>query len=188
LVLALSLAACGGGNDNTGSNTPSDNGGSSTTTPPASTPSENNGGDVPDGASPYMDAGVLAKQTSKSIEEVVGKTETGKRLVTKLSDDFLNTASQEYPPSAEYSVYTFGDDGLRSDNVVYYVFDSKENFWGNFNDATVVIMDETRCREWSEANLYYGFRAPLSLEISWDDAWNHWLEYQADTGYYILIQ
>lgn len=188
LTMLLTLAACGG---KTPAQTDSGKTESGTSQPEQSKTEDNS---LIDGADPDIPEGVLAKRSGKSIEDVVGKTETGKRIVRKLSDSFLNmtTGGWDNPPVAEYDVVLFGDDGYVSDSILYYVFADKTAFWNTFNDSAYAFV-ENWCREWSDTGFYYGgyticaiFDADGDKKISWDEAWK---EYNApDDKNYILIQ
>lgn len=184
LTMIVSLTACGGGT-NTGTKAPDAS--KTTTNATESKPADDTtagddnptGDDKPTGANPDIPEEVIAKRTDKTIEEVVGKTETGKRIVRKVSDTFLEltTASWEYKPVAEYVVVTFGDDGFVSDFCMYYVYGDQTTFWNAFNDSSCAYV-EIWCREWSDSKLYYGFYSIPAIidknsdeKISWEEAW-----------------
>lgn len=149
---------------------------------------------TPSGANPDMPEGVLAKRTSKSIEEVVGKTQTGKRIVRQVSESFLQMicGSWEHKPTAYYDVVTFDDDGFMSDSCIYYVFGNQGDFWAVFNNSAASYIDRW-CREWNSDAYYYGFYSISAIhdtdgdeKISWDEAWADWND--PDDSNYILIQ
>lgn len=193
-ILALSLFSCASLGGTSSSTDTSAQAASS-----AGASSQNGGdesradSDRPAGADSGIPAEVFTKRTDKPIEDVVGKLETGSRIVRRLSDSFLQTLTGGWDnkPIAEYEVVTFGDDGFVSDFCLYYVFADETTFWNSFNKSSCAFI-EMWCREWSDSKYYYGFYSiPAILDgnsdgkISWDEAWKDMGEPDDN---YIIIQ
>ena len=182
LVLALSLAACGGKG-----NTPSGNGVNSPALQGSNTtPSSNDGGN---------DNDISVADDSAPILDAIGKTEEGKRMVIQLVGESYSLRNAPAGTKALYHSYEFDGDGvLKGDTSKYwYVFEDA----ASYNAAlTKWLKDnpEFWLKNRSSSQLYYAVFVLAAIrdedgdeKVTWDDAWYDW-EHWTNKSQNILIQ
>ena len=205
LVLALSLAACSGGDSNSGSNSggnnpPSNtpNGDSNSTTPPASqggdtAPSGNNNDGNSGGFVNIMGDPLTVPETAATIEEAIGVSVEGTRIVRKYTDRLFDLVNKPDGCAVIYSVYEFDADGKVSDSSLWYGgFTDDALFSAAFQKA----LDQTFEKHIRGYNVSGGYYAHYTFPAistnaedgvaTWDDAVAEG-EYESDDNHILIV-
>jgi hypothetical protein len=205
LVLALSLAACGGKDTGTGSTggnstapsastkpTTSDNG--ATTTPPASDDGDNGNAAAPGGFLNLYGDPLTVPETQGSIEDAVGVSIEFQRIVRRYTDEFVGWVFKPDGCTVMYTIYEFDTEtGEVTDASMWYGgFTDTALFSASFQESLSSSF-EAWLRGYNVGEEYYGFYTWPAIQANhgteyatWDDAVEQGC-YKSDENY-ILIE